>query len=109
MMERVPGWQVTSEADLDQVLIDLFSAAADELSDFQDRVMNEAYLVTSRKRVSLARHARLMDYHIHQGNQSSSWIALKVNTAGLFTLPAKFTAWTGQAQKDRRIDRVRDA
>jgi hypothetical protein len=101
MMERVPGWQVTSEADLDQVLIDMFSATADELSDFQDRVMNEAYLVTSRKRVSLARHARLMDYHIHQGNQSSSWLALKVNTAGLFTLPAKFTAWTGQAQKDR--------
>jgi hypothetical protein len=101
MMERVPGWQVTSEADLDQVLIDLFSAAADELSDFQDRVMNEAYLVTSRKRVSLGRHARLMDYHIHQGNQSSSWLALKVNTAGLFTLPAKFAAWTGQARKDR--------
>jgi hypothetical protein len=101
MMERVPGWQVTSEADLDQVLIDLFSAVGDELSDFQDRVMNEAYLVTSRKRVSLARHARLMDYHIHQGNQSSSWLALKVNTAGLFTLPAKFTAWTGQAQKDK--------
>jgi hypothetical protein len=61
MMERVPGWQATSEADLDQVLIDLFSAAADELSDFQDRVMNEAYLGTARKRVSLARHARLMD------------------------------------------------
>ena len=99
MMERVPGWQPTSEADLDQVLIDLFSAAADELSDYQDRVMNEAYLVTGRKRVSLARHARLMDYHIHQGNQASTWLALEVTAAGLFTLPAKFTAWTGQAQK----------
>ena len=101
MMQRVPGWQVTSEADLDQVLIDLLSAAADELSDFQDRVMNEAYLVTCRKRVSLARHARLMDYHIHQGNQASSWLALKVGTAGLFTLPEKFMVWTGQAQKQK--------
>ena len=79
MMQRVPGWQPSSEADLDMVLIELFSAAADELSDYQDRVMNEAYLGTARKRVSVARHARLMDYHIHQGNQASTWLALKVN------------------------------
>lgn len=78
MMQRVPNWQPSSEADLDQVLLELFSAAADELSDYQDRVMNEAYLSSARKRVSLARHARLMDYHIHQGNQASTWLALEV-------------------------------
>ncbi|HEX6623154.1 MAG TPA: baseplate J/gp47 family protein [Pyrinomonadaceae bacterium] len=78
MMERVPGWEPSSEADLDQVLLELFSAAADELSDYQDRVMNEAYLATARKRVSLARHARLVDYHIHQGNQASTWVALEL-------------------------------
>ncbi len=78
MMARVPNWQPTSEADLDMVLMDLFSAAADELSDFQDRVMNEAYLTSARKRVSLARHARLMDYHIHQGQQAVTWLAVKL-------------------------------
>ncbi|HKC66278.1 MAG TPA: hypothetical protein VKB86_21725, partial [Pyrinomonadaceae bacterium] len=57
MMQRVPNWEPSSEADLDQVLLELFSAAADELSDYQDRVMNEAYLSSARKRVSLARHA----------------------------------------------------
>jgi len=97
MMERVPGWQATSEADLDQVLIDLFSAAADELSDYQDRVMNEAYLGTARNRVSIARHARLMDYHIHQGNQACTWLALKLKTnPGLVTgidLAPGFTVW----------------
>ena len=81
MGRRVPGWRATSEADFDQVLIDLFSAAADELSDFQDRVMNEAYLGSARKRVSIARHARLMDYHVHQGNQASTWLALEVAPA----------------------------
>lgn len=87
MMERVPGWQVTSEADLDQVLIDLFAAAGDELSDYQDRVMAEAGLATARKRVSLARHARLMDYHVHQGQQSGTWLALEIDsTAPRFTL-----------------------
>jgi hypothetical protein len=78
MMQRVPNWQPSSEADLDQVLLELFSAAADELSDYQDRVMNEAYLSSARKRISLARHARLMDYHIHQGNQAATWLALEV-------------------------------
>ena len=37
--------------------------------------MNEAYLATARKRVSLARHARLVDYHLHEGNQASTWLA----------------------------------
>ncbi|PTQ69182.1 baseplate J/gp47 family protein [Pseudomonas sp. GV071] len=78
MAERVPGWASTSEADHDQVLIDLFAAAADELSDYQDRVMAEAYLGSTRKRLSLARHARLMDYHLHQGNQASTWLAVDV-------------------------------
>jgi Baseplate J-like protein len=100
MMQRVPGWQVTSEADLDQVLIDLFSAAADELSDYQDRVMNEACLVSCRKRVSLARHARLVDYHIHQGNQASTWLALNVSNPR-FIVPEKFTVWTGEPRKQK--------
>jgi len=55
MAQRVPGWQPTSEADLDQVLIDLFAAAGDELSDYQDRVTNEAYLGSARSRVSVGR------------------------------------------------------
>lgn len=116
MMQRVPDWQPTSEADLDQVLLDLFSAAADELSDYQDRVMNEAYLASARKRVSLARHARLMDYHIHQGNQASTIIALEFDLSGepdetlrQFELnalllvppfkPPPFIVWSGEAKK----------
>ena len=99
MAERVPGWAVSSEADLDQVLIDTVAAAADELSDYQDRVMNEAYLATARTRVSLARHARLMDYHIHQGAHASTWLALTLtDTAPPFRLAAtELTAWSGHA------------
>ncbi len=102
MMERVPGWDVSSEADLDQVLLDLFSAAADELSDYQDRVMNEAYLTTARKRVSLARHARLMDYHIHQGNQADTWMTFELNPAGPaeFDLDLGLEVWAGPENKD---------
>jgi hypothetical protein len=96
MMERVPGWQMSSEADLDQVLIDLFAAAADELSDYQDRVVNEAWLGSARKRVSLARHARLVDYHIHQGNQSSTWLAVLLDPiTPSFTLDEELLVWAG--------------
>jgi hypothetical protein len=110
LMQRVPDWQPTSEADLDEVLLDLFSAAADELSDYQDRVMNEAYLASSRKRVSLARHARLMDYHIHQGNQASTWLAVEVtlNKASepevgatrRYFLADTFEVWSGYPTQD---------
>ena len=99
MQQRVPHWQPTSEADLDQVLIDLIAADADELSDYQDRTLNEAFLATARKRVSLARHARLMDYHIHQGNQASSWLALKVQAA--FTVPTRTGVWTNKHWQDK--------
>ena len=112
MMERVPGWQVTSEVDLDQVLIDLFAAAADELSDHQDRVMAEAYLATARTRVALARHARLMDYHFHQGQQASTWAQVTVaEGTAPFTLDEDLLAWTGgpDAEGDVQVFATRQA
>jgi hypothetical protein len=98
MMERVPDWTPTSEADLDQVLIDLIAADADELSDFQDRAKIEGYLGSARKRVSLARHARLMDYHIHQGNQASTALALRLSADTV--IPSGFGVWTGEDWDD---------
>ena len=95
MVQRVPGWQAVSEADLDQVLIDLFAAAGDELSDYQDRVMNEAYLAYVRKRVSLRRHASLMDYYIHEGNQATTILAIDTQDAGNYVLPVPCRAWSG--------------
>lgn len=95
MQQRVPGWRPTSEADLDQTLLELLAAAGDELADYQDRVMNEAYLGTARKRVSLARHARLVDYHVHQGSQASTWLAMEVGGAGAAVIPPGLRAWTG--------------
>lgn len=95
MMERVPGWQPTSEADLDHVVINLLAARGDELADYQDRAATEAFFPRARKRVSLARHARLMDYHIHQGNQAGTWLALHVT--GTPILPPTFACWTGRS------------
>ncbi|MEJ7603342.1 MAG: putative baseplate assembly protein [Kofleriaceae bacterium] len=92
MQNRVPGWRPTSDADLSVTLLDLLAASADELADVQDRVMNEAYLATARKRVSLARHARLVDYYIHEGNQASTLLALRATQDAV--LPAGFAVTT---------------
>jgi Baseplate J-like protein len=96
MTQRVPNWQPTSEAAFDVVLLDLFSAAGDELSNYQDRVMQEAYLSTAGKRISLRRHARLMDYYIHEGCQASTVVALNFPGSVSYNVPAMQQAWTGQ-------------
>ena len=44
------------------MLMEALSALADELSYYQDRVAAEATLATATQRVSLLRHARLVDY-----------------------------------------------
>jgi hypothetical protein len=95
MMQRVPNWQAVTEADFDQVLIDLFAAAGDELSDYQDRVMNEAYLAYARKRISLRRQAALMDYYIHEGNQATTILSIDTQDTGTHALPAQSRAWSG--------------
>lgn len=95
IMQRVPNWQATTEADFDVALLDLFSAAADELSNYQDRVMQEAYWPTAQKRISLRRHARLMGYYPYEGNQSSTTLALNFPGATGYTVAAGTGACTG--------------
>lgn len=100
MAARVRNWAPTSEADLDQVLIDLVAARGDELADAHDRVLAERGMATARQRVSLARHSRLVDYHIHQGNQATTTVALHV--AAATDLPPvgeeAFAVWNGGAR-----------
>jgi Baseplate J-like protein len=95
MMQRVPNWQAETEASLDVTLIDLISAAADELSDYQDRVMAEGFWPTAQKRISLRRHARLMAYYPYEGNQASTMLALNFPGAVGYAVAAGTAAWSG--------------
>jgi hypothetical protein len=81
-----PDWQERHEADLGIVLLELLAFAGDQLSYYQDAVANEAYLETSRQRISVRRHARLIDYHMHDGASARVFVHVNVNAAG--TLPA---------------------
>lgn len=65
-------------ADLSAVLLDALAWAADSLSYYQDAVATEAYIGTARQRISMRRHARLLDYHMHDGGNARVFVALFV-------------------------------
>ena len=78
LSQLLPGWAGTSEADLGVALAELIAYVGDHLSYQQDAVATEAYLGTARSRISLRRHALLVDYHVHDGANARAWIQLQV-------------------------------
>jgi hypothetical protein len=91
MLDRLnllaPGWSERSAADVGVALVELMAYAADNLSYRQDAVATEAYLSTARRRVSVRRHARLVDYALHDGCNARAWVHVRVNADA--TLPRR--------------------
>ena len=91
MLDRLavltPTWTERHAADLGIVLVEALAYAADHLSYQQDAVGTEAYLGTARSRISLRRHARLVDYRVGEGGNARALIAVDTTADGL-TLPA---------------------
>lgn len=75
---RISDWNEPSAADLGNVIVEVLAYAADYLSYYQDAVATEAYLGTARRRRSIKRHARLLDYHIHEGCNARVWVHVHV-------------------------------
>lgn len=71
-----PGWTERNPADQRVALIELLAYVGDQLSYRQDAVATEAYLGTARERVSVRRHARLLDYALDDGCNARTWVHL---------------------------------
>lgn len=86
MLDRLtvtlPGWRERNPADGQVALVELLAYVGDHLSYFQDAVATEAYLGTARGRVSVRRHARLLDYAVHEGCNARAWVAVEVDAGG---------------------------
>ena len=86
MLDRLsiimPDWQERNAADAQIALVEMLAYVGDHLSYFQDAVATEAYLGVARQRVSIRRHARLLDYPMHDGCNSRVWICLKIKPNG---------------------------
>ena len=59
-------------------LVEMLAYVGDRLSYAQDAVATEAYLGTARRRVSVRRHARLVDYAMHDGANARVWVQVLV-------------------------------
>ena len=94
LAQLLPAWGGTSEADIGVTLAEVLAYVGDRLSYQQDAVATEAYLLTARRRVSLRRHALLVDYHVHDGCNARAWIHVEVGVppiAGTAVVLGKFS------------------
>ncbi len=72
----MPDWNEVLVPDIGVTLVELLAYAADYLSYYQDAVATEAYLDTARLRISVRRHARLVDYRMHEGCNARAWVTV---------------------------------
>jgi hypothetical protein len=79
MAGLMPNWQERNPSDLGIALVELFAYVGDYLSYQQDAVATEAYIGTARRRSSVRRHARLVDYPMHDGRNARSFVYLRVD------------------------------
>jgi Baseplate J-like protein len=99
MLDRLsvimPDWRERNPADAHIALIELLAYVGDHLSYYQDAVATEAYLGAARRRISARRHARLLDYRMHDGCNARAWVFLEVaGDADGKTLPVGTTLLT---------------
>ncbi len=87
MLDRLavtaPSWTERHAADLGVALVEVLAYVADHLSYRQDAVATEAYLGTARSRISLRRHARLVDYRVDEGENARVWVFLRADGEGI--------------------------
>ncbi|MDR3415544.1 MAG: hypothetical protein P4L83_05085 [Nevskia sp.] len=79
LAQTMPQWQETHEPDIGVMLVELLAYVGDQLSYYQDAVATEAYLGTARQRISLRRHARLVDYDMHEGCSARAWVTVSTD------------------------------
>jgi predicted phage baseplate assembly protein len=82
----MPGWTERHLPDAGIALVELLAYAGDLLNYRLDAVGTEAYLDTARLRTSVRRHARLVDYRMHDGCAARAYVCLDVK--GQLTMPA---------------------
>jgi hypothetical protein len=78
----VPGWTETHPPDIGVTLVEALAYAADHLSYQQDAVGTESYIGTARSRISMRRHAKLVDYALDEGANARTWVYIEAGKDG---------------------------
>lgn len=105
MAQTIPEWRERNAADLGVALVEMLAYVGDRLSYAQDAVATEAYLGTARRRSSVRRHARLVDYAMHDGANARAWVQVAVFPgAPVEIVPGEATFLTRLAGIDTIVD-----
>lgn len=75
----LPNWRERHLPDFGITLLELLAWQADMLSYYQDSVATEATLDTARLRISVRRHARLVDYVLHEGCNARAFVCIEAD------------------------------
>ncbi|MFF7133732.1 putative baseplate assembly protein [Streptomyces sp. NPDC008196] len=78
----MPDWRERHPPDVGIALAEILAYVGDHLSYYQDAVATEAYLATARQRISVRRHARLVDYSMHEGCNARVFVCLEAGADG---------------------------
>ncbi|HEY4114171.1 MAG TPA: hypothetical protein VGM17_08940, partial [Rhizomicrobium sp.] len=108
----MPDWKERHAADIGITLIEILAYVGDYLSYYQDAVATEAYLDTARKRISVRRHARLVDYKMHEGCNARAFVTVGTEAdiapmaASDFYFITGFNAGTGGVLRQSDLEEV---
>jgi hypothetical protein len=86
----MPDWRERHVPDIGIAIVELLAYVGDYLSYYQDAVGTEAYLDTARQRISVRRHARLVDYRMHDGCNARAFVFLHVTKDGELPLASLY-------------------
>jgi len=101
----MPDWQERHVPDIGITLVEILAYVGDYLSYYQDAVATEAYLNTARRRISVRRHARLVDYLMHEGCNARAWVCIELTEKDSYEFAAAdvwFVAGLGDAPSGAR-------
>ncbi len=87
MAASVPAWTERNPTDLGVAIVEVLAYAADYLCYYQDAVATEAYLQTARRRISLHRHGRLVDYFLDEGCNARVWVQVETSAGEPVEVP----------------------
>ncbi len=110
----LPDWQERHVPDLGIALVEVLAYTGDYISYYQDAVATEGYLDTARQRISVRRHARLVDYAMHEGCNARTWLCVEASQDEVLDAEETYfiTRYSG-ARADGRVllhaDLLRDA
>lgn len=101
--ERTGGGLADHPVSETGALVEELAYLGDALSYSQDGTATEAYLTSARRRISVTRHAELLDYQVGTGQSARVWVRFEVSQpitlkagrqvlAGAAELPAVLTA-----------------